>query len=53
MTLMRWGDKYLAGDDGPPLLLQHRCGHQLAAQVVCEACGEPLQARDARPVTAD
>ncbi len=51
MTLMRWGDKYLAGDDGPPLLLQHRCGHRLAAQVVCEACGEPLQARDARPVT--
>ena len=53
MTLMRWGDTYLAGDDGPPLLLQHRCGHRLAAQVVCEACGEPLQARDARPVTAD
>jgi DNA-binding HxlR family transcriptional regulator len=52
VTLMRWGDQYLAGDDGPPLVLQHRCGHQLAAQVVCEACGEPLRARDTRPVTA-
>ncbi len=53
VTLMRWGDQYLAGDDGPPLVLRHRCGNQLAAQVVCQACGEPLKARDTRPVTAD
>lgn len=52
VTLMRWGDLYLAGDDGPPLVLRHSCGHQLTAQVVCQACGEPLQARDTRPVTA-
>ncbi len=52
VTLMRWGDKYLAGDDGPPLVLQHHCGHRMTAQVVCEACGEPLQARDTRPATA-
>ena len=50
-TLMRWGDTYLAGDDGPPLILQHHCGHQMMAQVVCQACGEPLHARDTRPVT--
>jgi len=41
---------YLAGDDGPPLVLQHHCGHQLTAQVICRACGEPLRARDTRPV---
>jgi DNA-binding HxlR family transcriptional regulator len=52
VTLMRWGDQYLAGDDGPPLVLRHRCGHQLTAQVACQACGEPLHARDTRPVTA-
>ncbi len=52
VTLMRWGDQYLAGDGGPPMILQHRCGHQLTAQVVCEACGEPLHALDARPMTA-
>jgi DNA-binding HxlR family transcriptional regulator len=51
VTLMRWGDKYLAGAAGPPLVLRHRCGHRVVAQVVCEACGEPLQARDTRPVT--
>ena len=49
VTLMRWGDTYLAGTDGPPLVLEHTCGHTLAAQVVCEACGEPVQARDTRP----
>ena len=48
VTLMRWGDQYLAGDDGPPLVLQHRCGHQVLAQVVCQACGEPLEARDTK-----
>jgi DNA-binding HxlR family transcriptional regulator len=50
MTLMRWGDRYLAGDGGPPLVLQHRCGHRLVTEVVCQACGEPLEARDTRPL---
>ena len=34
VTLMRWGDQYLAGDDGPPLIVQHHCGHPLTAQVI-------------------
>jgi DNA-binding HxlR family transcriptional regulator len=50
LTLMRWGDEHLAGDDGPPLVLEHACGHRLVAKVVCEACGEPVEARAARPV---
>ena len=50
-TLMRWGDKYLAGDDGPPLVLEHTCGHQLVAELVCEACREPVQAGQARIVS--
>src|ERR1700744_1333803 len=41
VTLMRWGDQYLADEQGPPLVLEHHCGHQLTAQVVCPACGEP------------
>jgi DNA-binding HxlR family transcriptional regulator len=52
VTLMRWGDRYLTGEDGAPLVLQHRCGHRLVAQVVCEACGEPLEARHAAPLAA-
>jgi DNA-binding HxlR family transcriptional regulator len=49
LTLMRWGDEHLAGQDGPPMLLEHTCGHRLMAKVVCEACGEPDEARTARP----
>jgi DNA-binding HxlR family transcriptional regulator len=41
LTLMRWGDQHLAAADGPPLVLEHACGHPLVAKVVCEACGEP------------
>lgn len=48
LTLMRWGDQHLAGEDGPPMRLEHRCGNPLVAQVVCQACGEPVKARDVR-----
>jgi DNA-binding HxlR family transcriptional regulator len=51
LTLMRWGDRHLAGPGGPPLILEHDCGHRLVAQVVCEACGEPASASHAKPVT--
>jgi DNA-binding HxlR family transcriptional regulator len=50
LTLMRWGDKHLAGDDGPPMVLEHSCGHRLVAKVVCEACGEPAESRTVRRV---
>jgi DNA-binding HxlR family transcriptional regulator len=52
VTLMRWGDKHLAGEDGPPLLLEHHCGHRLETHLVCEACGEAVDPRDTRPVPA-
>jgi DNA-binding HxlR family transcriptional regulator len=51
-TLMRWGDRYLAGPDGPPLVLEHNCGERLVPQLVCQACGEPLQARDTKPANS-
>jgi DNA-binding HxlR family transcriptional regulator len=50
VTLMRWGDQYLAGDDGPPLVILHHCGHELTAQVICQACGEALRPRDTKPL---
>lgn len=52
LTLMRWGDQHLAGDDGPPLVLEHHCGHRLQTQVVCLACAEPLRHGDSKPLTA-
>jgi DNA-binding HxlR family transcriptional regulator len=49
-SLRSWGDKYLAGDDGPPLVVEHKCGHELTARLVCTACGEPVSPRDTRLV---
>lgn len=52
-TLMRWGDRHLAGPDGPPLVLEHNCGERLVPQLVCQACGEPLHARDTKPANSE
>jgi DNA-binding HxlR family transcriptional regulator len=49
LTLMRWGDEHLAGNEGPPMLIEHACGNRLLPKVVCEACGEPADAHTARP----
>ena len=48
LTLMRWGDSHLTGETGPPLVLEHQCGHRLVAEVVCEACREPVAAGSTR-----
>src|SRR5262252_470154 len=52
LTLMRWGVRHLAIEDGWPATLEHRCGHRLHPQLVCEACGEPVHSRDVRQVAA-
>lgn len=52
LTLMSWGDRYLAGDGGPPLVLEHSCGHRMGAVVVCEGCGQPVTAAGTRPAGA-
>lgn len=48
-AIVRWGDRWLAGDEGPPLLLHHTaCDHDTHAEVVCSHCGEPLELREIR-----
>jgi DNA-binding HxlR family transcriptional regulator len=50
VSIMRWGDEYLAGDAGPPLLLLHQeCGHHAEPTLVCSHCGEPLDPRKVTP----
>ncbi|MFI8232693.1 winged helix-turn-helix transcriptional regulator [Streptomyces sp. NPDC085900] len=42
-----WGDRWLADDDGIPVVMHHTaCGHDTHAQVVCPSCGEPLHHQD-------
>jgi DNA-binding HxlR family transcriptional regulator len=52
MTLMAWGDRYLAGDDGPPMVLEHHGDHRFVASVVCEECGTAPTRHDPRPRAA-
>jgi hypothetical protein len=42
VALMRWGDRNLAGDAGPPTVLVHTCGHELDQEFVCWACDQTL-----------
>jgi DNA-binding HxlR family transcriptional regulator len=38
--LIRWGDRWLDGGKGPPLVTQHLgCGHRLEAKITCDQCG--------------
>ena len=48
-AMIAWGDQWLSGEEGPPIVLRHKaCGHDMSAKVVCSECGEPIQARDVR-----
>jgi DNA-binding HxlR family transcriptional regulator len=50
VALMQWGDRHLAGADGPPLRLEHRdCGGEMTDRRLCAACGAELGPRDVRP----
>jgi DNA-binding HxlR family transcriptional regulator len=47
VSLLRWGDRWLMGDDGPPKVLRHRgCGSRIHPELACPDCGEWLEARD-------
>jgi DNA-binding HxlR family transcriptional regulator len=49
VALVRWGDRWMAGDDGPPVVLIHRaCGHTVMPQLACPHCARPVTARDMR-----
>lgn len=41
VELNRWGDRWLDGGRGPPLITFHRpCGHQLQPGITCDQCGD-------------
>ena len=50
VTLMRWGDTYRAGPEGPPIVLRHQnCGRPTEAYLACRECGEELTAHNVTP----
>jgi DNA-binding HxlR family transcriptional regulator len=54
LTLLLWGDQWLAGAAGPPLHVYHRsCGRRLGARVTCGSCDGVLEPHDVSTVAAD
>jgi DNA-binding HxlR family transcriptional regulator len=48
-SLMRWGDRWTASEQGPPRVLVHTaCGHDTEAVVTCAHCGEELRPNELR-----
>ncbi|MGP7997236.1 MAG: winged helix-turn-helix transcriptional regulator [Streptosporangiaceae bacterium] len=45
MVMVRFGDRWLAGPDGPPVLYRHHaCGEITTAELRCTHCGQPMHA---------
>ncbi|MET0136581.1 MAG: helix-turn-helix domain-containing protein [Kibdelosporangium sp.] len=50
VVLMRWGDKYLAGPEGPPILLRHQdCGEVAESYLACRGCGGEITVDQVSP----
>lgn len=53
VSLLRWGDRWMADESGPPLTLKHKaCGHTMHPTLVCPDCGEPVGPHDVAPAFA-
>ena len=47
MAMAAWGDRWTAGDAGPPVLRRHRaCGQITQVEMRCSVCGESLHSAD-------
>ncbi len=47
ITLVHWGDKHYADENGPPILHRHRtCGHDFRSVVACSECSESINPRE-------
>ena len=47
MAMVRWGDRWTAGEAGPPVLYRHHaCGKIAHVEPTCSECGEPMRSTD-------
>ncbi|TFV56872.1 transcriptional regulator [Geodermatophilus sp. DF01-2] len=48
-AMAAWGDRWLTGPEGTPLVLHHTtCDHDMQAVVVCNVCDQPVDVRQVR-----
>lgn len=51
-AMAAWGERWLIGPEGTPLVLHHtECEHDMRAVVVCSECAQPLDVRHVRAKT--
>jgi DNA-binding HxlR family transcriptional regulator len=47
MVMVRWGDRWLAGEAGPPVLYRHHaCGEISHVDLRCSVCDQPMHGDD-------
>ena len=47
LVMVRWGDRWLAGEAGPPVLYRHRgCGQISHVELTCSQCGQGMASTD-------
>jgi DNA-binding HxlR family transcriptional regulator len=47
LVMVRWGDRWTAGEAGPPVLYRHHaCGQISEAELTCAHCHQPMRASD-------
>ena len=50
LAIMAWGDRWTAGEAGPPARIHHdSCDHEATPEVVCSHCREQLTLADTTP----
>jgi hypothetical protein len=53
VALLRWGDRWMADDLGPPVELRHKgCGATMVPELACPECGAWVTARDMEATAA-
>jgi DNA-binding HxlR family transcriptional regulator len=47
LVMVRWGDRWMAGEAGPPVLYRHHaCGEISHVELRCSVCDRPMHAAD-------
>jgi DNA-binding HxlR family transcriptional regulator len=47
LVMVRWGDRWTAGEAGPPVLYRHHaCGEISHVELHCSVCDQPMHATD-------
>ena len=50
MTLAKWGDEWMSGEEGVPLEYVHKtCGHKMQMNLCCSECGELVDPKQVMP----